>query len=84
MTIAPSAASFDSLERRSYLSSPIERPDRKIIQKRIVIQNHQNYQICQLGKEIFYLRGVKGGREFSWGGGSPARATPLTASQPIF
>ena len=55
MTIAPSAASFDSLERRSYLSSPIERPDRKIIQKRIVIQNHQNYQIFQLGKEIFYI-----------------------------
>ena len=28
-------------------------PRRKIIQKRIVIQNHQNYQIYQLGKEIF-------------------------------
>ena len=35
-----------------HLSSPIERPDRKIIQKRIVIQNHQNYQI---GKGNFFI-----------------------------
>ena len=46
-------ADYGNSERRSYLSSPIERPDRKIIQSRIVIQNHQNYQVCQLGKEIF-------------------------------